>query len=86
MLFIMAAKNKSKGRPSSASQVPDSHEILALHERATARRDELLEEVRELKDAGKRKKAKMVLREAQTIDEWLVALEAEVQIPPRLPD
>ena len=83
---MMAAKNKSKGRTAAPSPLPDQQEIVALHMRATARLDELLEEVRELKAAGKRKKAKMVLREAQTIQEWLSALEVEVLAPVRLPE
>jgi hypothetical protein len=82
----MAAKNKSKSRPAPASPMPDQEEILALHRRATKRRDELLEDVRELKAAGKRKKAKVMLREAQTIQEWLGALEAEVPTLPAQPD
>ena len=50
---------------------------MALHRKASQRRDELLSEARELQGAGKIRDARRLTREAQTIQRWLTALEGE---------
>jgi hypothetical protein len=66
----MAAKTTRK---------PDIQEIFALHLRGSQRLDELLEECRELKAAGKVAAARAVFKQAEEIQTGLRALEAEVR-------
>lgn len=77
ILYTVAAKNKSKGRPSRDSGPPGPHEIVLLHMEASRRRDELLEEARELQSAGKIREARRLLAQAEAIHEHLTALENE---------
>ncbi|MDB6104130.1 MAG: hypothetical protein JWO52_4129 [Gammaproteobacteria bacterium] len=70
----MAAKPRPPRRP------PDIQEIFALHLRCSQRLDELLEECRELKAAGKVAAARKALKQAQSIQAGLNALEAEVRV------
>lgn len=80
----MTARKKRAPRSTSADTVrPDLQEIVALHVRASQRRDEILEEVKALKSAGKIREARELLRQAQTIQAHLTALERECKLPPR---
>ena len=53
----------------------DLQEALALHSKASHRRDELLARAQALHVAGELRRAGALTREAQTIQRWLTALE-----------
>lgn len=53
----------------------DLQEALALHLKASHRRDELLSRAEALHQAGELRQAGALTREAQTIQRWLTALE-----------
>jgi hypothetical protein len=82
----MAAKNKPRGRPQLSRRfVPDVREVFALHLEASQRLDHLLEQVRELKAAGKIAEARRVFKHAEQIQQQLLALEQGYRRPPQRP-
>jgi len=54
---------------------PDMHEVLRLHIECSMRRNELIEECRRLRDAGRTRKARRALKRAEEIEERLRDLE-----------
>lgn len=80
----MAAKNKPK-RPRSSSRPSgpvDFTDVFALHVEGSQRRDELLEQVRQLQAAGKIREARQALERAETINKHLTALAESVRPKP----
>jgi hypothetical protein len=60
--------------------MPDIQDIFALHLQCSQRLDELLEECRALKAAGKVAAARKVFKKAESIQAGLRALEGEVRL------
>jgi aryl-alcohol dehydrogenase-like predicted oxidoreductase len=84
----MAAKNKKISRATSrpvTRKDSDLQDLLGLHFQASRRVEEVLEQVEELKSAGKIAEARVMLMHAQGIQQGLRALEAEVRMPTRAP-
>jgi hypothetical protein len=81
----MAAKNKrpKRAEPADIDPRPDIRQVFALHVEACRRRDELLEEARELQAAGKIRAARKHLTQAEEIQERLTALEDECRLKRR---
>ena len=80
----MAARNKPPSRSNtrdSRSGMPDVVEISDTHFRASQHREELLEEARALRAAGKIREARGVEKRAAQVDQLVGALEAEVKRP-----
>ena len=79
----MAAKNKIKGRtaprPSPSREDSDLHDLLGLHFQASRRVEEVLEQIQELRSAGKLPEALALQMHADGIQQGLRALEAEVR-------
>jgi hypothetical protein len=57
--------------------------ILALHSEASQHREELLEEARQLRAAGKLREARRLMRTAREIQFQLQALEVQVRMSAR---
>ena len=81
----MAAKDKPKSRRPSAEAEAEIRNVFALHIQASCHLDELLEQVKALRSAGKIREAKALLKQAEGIQKGLRALEAEVRLPSRAP-
>jgi hypothetical protein len=76
----MGAKTRRTHQTSSTSRdSTEVQDIFRLHQQASRRRDELLDEVLILKAAGDIREARRLLREAKTIQMWLRSLEEEVR-------
>jgi aryl-alcohol dehydrogenase-like predicted oxidoreductase len=80
----MAAKNKKISSAAPRVTREDS-DLLGLHFQASRRVEEVLEQVEELKSAGKIAEARVMLMHAQGIQQGLRALEAEVRMSTRKP-
>lgn len=81
----MAAKNRPK-HPRSHSRAPSLvsiSDILGLHVQGSQRRDELLQQARDLQAQGKIKEARAALSRAETIQTHLDALAKSVH--PKVP-
>jgi hypothetical protein len=86
MLPAMAAEKKSKGRRMTATtRKTDIQEIFGLHFQASRRVEEILEQVQELRLAGRVREAKALLKRAETLRKGLRELEAEVRSSGRAP-
>ena len=83
----MAAKNKKIGpaAPPVTREDSDLQDLLGLHFQASRRVEEVLEQVEELKSAGKIAEAKVMLMHAQGIQQGLRAMEGEVRMSTRAP-
>jgi hypothetical protein len=83
----MAAKSKkiSRATPPVTREDSDLQNLLGLHFQASRRVEEVLEQVEELKSAGKIAEARVMLLHAQGIQQGLRALEAEVGMSTRAP-
>jgi hypothetical protein len=83
----MAAKNKkiSRATPAVRGEDSDLQDLLGLHFQASRRVEEVLEQVEELKSAGKFAEARAMLMHAEGIQQGLRALEAEVRMSTRAP-
>jgi aryl-alcohol dehydrogenase-like predicted oxidoreductase len=81
----MAAKNKkiSSAAPRVSREDSDLQDLIGLHFQASRRVEEVLEQVEELKSAGKITEARVMLMHAQGIQQGLRALEAEVRMSTR---
>jgi hypothetical protein len=80
----MAARNKPPSRINdrvAGSRTPDVDEISGTHLRASQHREELLEEARALRAAGRIREARGVEKRAAQVDQLLGALEADVKRP-----
>jgi uncharacterized protein with WD repeat len=77
IVLCMAAKKNRKRQ--SRRVVPEIHEIDTIHFQASRRRDELLEDARELKAAGKIRQARELLKQAKAIQRQLRAFEQEIR-------
>ena len=83
----MAAKNKTKSQavhPDSREDA-DLQDLLGLHFQASRRMEELLEQIQELRSAGKITEARALQMHADGIEKGLRALEAELRISTRTP-
>ena len=69
---MTAKTNKTPSR-----DVPDLQELFSPHLTASQQRDELLEQVKQLRAAGMMREAKLVRREADEIHRLLTELENE---------
>jgi hypothetical protein len=63
----------------------DFQEIFGLHFQASRRVEEILEQVQELRSAGRAREAKALLKQAETLRKELRELEAEVSSSHRAP-
>jgi len=80
----MATKNKnSHAGPPVCREDSDLHDLLGLHFQASRRVEEVLEQVEELRLAGKLAEARTMLMHAKGIQQGLRALEAEVRMSTR---
>jgi hypothetical protein len=80
----MAARNKRPSRINTRdaeSRTSDTDEISGTHLRASQHREELLEEARALRAAGRIREARGVEKRAEQVDQLLGALEADVKLP-----
>ena len=77
MLWRMAAKSK----PTRARTPGDAPQQLGIHLRASHVREDLLEEARALRAAGKIREARGVEKRAAQVDQLLGALEADYRTP-----
>ena len=80
----MAARSKPPTRINtrdSGSRTPGVDEISGTHFRASQHREELLEEARALRAAGRIREARGVEKRAAQVDQLLGALEGEVKRP-----
>jgi hypothetical protein len=77
----MAAKNKPRRAADVSARGPDVQEVFGMQLRASQRRDELLEEARELQAAGKIRQARAVEKRAGQIQQLIGALEQENRPP-----
>ena len=77
----MAAKNKIKGRstPPVCREDSDLRDLMGLHFQASRRVEEVLEQIQELRSAGKLPEALALQMHANGIQQGLRALEAEVR-------
>jgi hypothetical protein len=77
----MAAKNKnSHGLPPVSREDSDLQDLLGLHFQASRRVEEVLEQVEELRLAGRFAEARTLQMHAKGIQQGLRALEAEVRM------
>ena len=80
----MATKKKnSHAAPAVSREDSDLHDLLGLHFQASRRVEEVLEQVEELRLAGKIAEARTMLMHAEGIQQGLRALEAEVRVSTR---
>jgi hypothetical protein len=77
----MAAKNKINSRsiPPVRREDSDLQDLLGLHFQASRRVEEVLEQIQELRSAGKLPEALALQMHADGIQQGLRALEAEVR-------
>jgi hypothetical protein len=77
----MAAKNKIKSRtiPPVRREDSDLRDLMGLHFQASRRVEEVLEQIQELRSAGKLPEALALQMHAKGIQQGLRALEAEVR-------
>jgi hypothetical protein len=77
----MAAKNKnSHASPPVSREDSDLRDLLGLHFQASRRMEEVLEQVEELRLAGRFAEARTLQMHAEGIQQGLRALEAEVRM------
>jgi hypothetical protein len=80
----MAARNKRPSRINTRdaeARTSDTDEISGTHLRASQHREELLEEARALRAAGRIREARGVEKRAEQVDQLMGALEADVKRP-----
>jgi hypothetical protein len=83
----MAAKKKTESHTahSDSREDADLQDLLGLHFQASRRMEELLEQIQELRSAGKLTEARTLQMHADGIEQDLRALEAELRISTRTP-
>ena len=80
----MATKKKnSHATPPVSREDSDLQDLLGLHFQASRRMEEVMEQVAELRSAGKIAEARTMLMHAEGIQQGLRALEAEVRMSTR---
>jgi hypothetical protein len=82
---MTATTKRTSGAAPGDATMPgaDVKELSGMHVRASRLSEELLEEVRTLRRAGRIREARGVEKRAQQVDQLLGALEGEVRAPPR---
>jgi hypothetical protein len=85
ILAGMAAKNKKISRAVTplSHEDRDLNDLLGLHFQASRRVEEVLEEAREMRSAGRIADARRLMMHAAGIQQGLRALEAEVRLSAR---
>ena len=83
----MADKKKTESHTAAADSREDTdlQDLLGLHFQASRRMEELLEQIQELRSAGRLTEATALQIHAEGIEQGLRALEAELRISPRTP-
>ena len=83
----MADKNKTESHaaPPDSRADADLQDLLGLHFQASRRMEELVEQIQELRSAGKITEARALQMHADGIEKGLRALEAELRISTRTP-
>ena len=83
----MAAKKKTESHAAVADSRGDAdlQDLLGLHFQASRRVEEIIEQIQELRSAGKLTEARSLQMHADGIEQGLRALEAELRTSTRTP-